>query len=229
MLPPQLPTNPLPNPTHLRHIHARPQPQTLQEIHHLLRRDIARRPRTKRTAAQPAHGRIEHAHPMLERDQRVHQRHRIGIMKMQRQILGPDARRTERRQQLLGARRRAHARRVRDADLVGAHLEQAGRHVGHGLRRRRVGPFEGAAEGDGDVGARAQVVRFGVRDQRPEAREGFGDAAVGVALGEGFGGGAEEGDFVGGLLGEGEGGEIGGGGNTAGGGGYSVGVLSGCI
>lgn len=88
---------------------------------------------------------------------------------MQGEILGADPRRTERLQQRLRPRRRPHPRRVRDADLVRPHLEQAGRDVGDGAGGWGRGPFEGAAQRDGDVGSGFEAVRFGAGDEGLEA------------------------------------------------------------
>ena len=55
-----------------------------------------------------------------------------------------------------------------------------------------VGAFEGAAEGYGDVGADGDVLFFCAGHDGLEAREGFGDGAVCVLLGKGFGCGGED-------------------------------------
>ena len=60
-----------------------------------------------------------------------------------------------------------------------------------------VGTFVGAAEGDGDVAADADVFGLCKGEEGFEAGEGVGDCAVCVGFGEGVGGGGEDGDFGG--------------------------------
>ena len=61
--------------------------------------------------------------------------------------------------------------------------------------RVHVIPFERTPKDGGDVGAHAQVGGFGLLDHGLETLQGHVDGAVEVLLGEGLGGGGEDGDF----------------------------------
>lgn len=167
----------------------------MDHVDEILGRDIARGAGAVRTPAEPAYRAIERPDPVLERDQRVHERLAEGVVEVHGEVLVQHARFPQRLQQLARARRRPHARRVRHADLVRAHLEQLHRQVGD-VVGVRVGPFERTPQRYGDVRPHGVPGFPAIGHQRGEALQAFLDRAVGVPLAEGFGRGHEDGDLV---------------------------------
>ena len=192
---PNLPRYPVADPTNLIHIHPSIRPERMDHVHQVLGRDIARRAGTVRTPAQPADGTIERPDPVLQRDQRVHERLPEGIVEVHGEVLVQDPGFAQRLQQFPRPRRTPHPRRVRHADLVRAHLEQLHRQVGDAVGVR-VRAFEGTPQRDRDVRSHGIPGFPALGHQGGEALQALVDRAVGVPLAEGFRRGHEDGDFV---------------------------------
>src|SRR5690554_5293617 len=94
-----------------------------------------------------------------------------------------------------GFDRCAYANGVAQGDFVAAHVVQGLGHGGH-LFRSDVALVRAAHDG-GNVATHGDAVFAGFFHHRGEALEAFGDGAVDVLFGEGFGRSTEDGHFVG--------------------------------
>merc|ERR1712000_260567 len=88
--PAQLARDPRSNIRHSIQINTRVHAQRLHKVHHVLRRDVARRARAVRAPAQTTDAAVKDPDAVLERHGRVDERLAVGVVKVHGNVLRPE-------------------------------------------------------------------------------------------------------------------------------------------
>ena len=142
-----------------RKIHARFVAHAVEHEEQVLGRDVARRARRVRAAAEAARRRVEDPHALAQALDDVRERGPARVVEVQREPLDRDARLDRPPDDVRHLRRNADADRVADRHLVAADREEPRGNARDGLRRDR--PLVRAAERARHVAAHAHARRRG--------------------------------------------------------------------